>query len=130
MTLINLTIKELLLINHLLCKQHSKVQGVRHPNLIKAALMRPASVYQGNALYPDLPSKSAAMAELIIKGKPFQAANAATALMAGIRLMEKNDHRFARDGIQWDTVRSLINNPLFDTDALADWYRRHLHSDH
>jgi death on curing protein len=130
MKLINVTIKELLLMNHLLCRQQNKSQGVRNPGLLKAALLRPASLYQGTALYADIPSKAAAMAELIIKGKPFLAANMSTGLAAGVRLLEKNDCRFTNDVIHWELVRSLVKDPLFDTDSLADWYRRHLNNTH
>ncbi|MEN9938458.1 MAG: hypothetical protein RLZZ387_5037 [Chloroflexota bacterium] len=88
----------------------------------------PLQVMFGSELYPDLPGKAAAMVFLLIKSRPFLAANETTALLALLRLLAINgaalDPNVSDAELLW-LVRS-VNQADLDREGLEAWLRQNL----
>jgi death on curing protein len=101
--------------------------GIRSQDRLLAALHAPRQVMFGAELYPDLPSKVAVLGFMLLKNRPFNAGNEATALLAMLRMLEINrwpigdgfPHRLAA------VLRAVLNSEL-DRDELTDWLRGEL----
>ncbi|HNP72739.1 MAG TPA: Fic family protein [Kouleothrix sp.] len=101
--------------------------GVASQDRLASALDAPRQVLFGAELYPDLPSKAAALAFLLLKSRPFVGANEATALLALLRMLAINGARLA-DVSDGDLVRIIraVNYSDLDREGLEAWLRDRL----
>ncbi len=101
--------------------------GIRSQDRLLAALGAPQQVMFGMELYPDLPSKAAALGFMVLKNRPFNAANEATALLALLRMLEINNTvvmpRFPEKLAV--ALRAVLHSEL-DRDDLTAWLREEL----
>lgn len=99
--------------------------GLASLDRLLTAIEAPRQVMFGTELYPDLPSKAAAMAFLLLKNRPFLSGNEATALLALLRLLAINDVelRAEVDGQALAEVIRSVNRSLLDRDGLEAWVR-------
>ncbi len=101
--------------------------GIRSQDRVLAALGAPQQVMFGMELYPDLPSKAAALGFMVLKNRPFNAANEATALLALLRMLEINNSvvmpRFPQKLAV--VLRAVLHSEL-DRDDLTAWLREEL----
>ncbi len=101
--------------------------GIRSQDRLLAALGAPQQVMFGMELYPDLPSKAAALGFMVLKNRPFNAANEATALLAVLRMLEINNTvvmpRFPEKLAV--ALRAVLHSEL-DRDDLTAWLREEL----
>lgn len=88
----------------------------------------PRQVMFGAELYPDLPSKAAALVFLLVKSRPFLGANESTALLALLRFLAVNgaalDQSVSDAELLW-LVRA-INQADLDREGLEAWLRQSL----
>ena len=101
--------------------------GVASQDWLASALDAPRQVLFGAELDPDLPSKAAALAFLLLKSRPFVGANEATALLALLRMLAINGARLA-DVSDGDLVRIIraVNYSDLDREGLEAWLRDRL----
>ncbi|HSH82824.1 MAG TPA: Fic family protein [Herpetosiphonaceae bacterium] len=101
--------------------------GIRSQDRLIAALGAPQQVMFGVELYPDLASKTATLGFMVLKNRPFNAANEATALLGMLRLLQINgaalDPRLPSKLAA--VLRSVLHSDL-DRDDLAAWLREEL----
>jgi death on curing protein len=64
--------------------------GIASQDRLTSAVDAPRQVLFETELYPDLPSKAAALTFLLIKNRPFVGANESTALLALLRFLDIN----------------------------------------
>ena len=88
-----LTKDELLDIHAYILERYGGRMGIASQDRLTQVLDTPRQVMFGVELYPDLPSKAAALTFLIMKSHPFVGANEATALMALLRFLHINNAR-------------------------------------
>src|SRR5579859_4447320 len=72
--------------------------GISSQDSLLTALDAPRQTMFGAELYPDLPSKVAALTFLLLKGRVFVSGNQVTALLAMLRILALN-HATLRDEI-------------------------------
>lgn len=122
-----LTKDELLDIHAYILHRYGGRMGIASQDRLTNVIDAPRQVMFGAELYPDLPSKAAALAFLILKSHPFVGANEPTALLALLRLLHLNnaglddadDHELGR------IVRAVSRSDL-DREGLECWLRERL----
>ena len=101
--------------------------GIASQDRLISAVDAPRQVMFGAELYPDLPSKAAALTFLIVKNRPFLGANEATALLALLRFLEIN-HSGLGDVSEAEILQVMraINHADIDRAGLERWLRERL----
>jgi len=101
--------------------------GIASQDRLTNAVDAPRQVMFGAELYPDLPSKAAALMFLLLKNRPFLGANEATALLALLRFLEIN-HSGLGDVSEAEILQVVraINHADIDRAGLERWLRERL----
>jgi death on curing protein len=106
--------------------------GIASQDALNRVVDAPRQVMFSSELYPDVPSKAAALVFLLIKSRPFLAANESTALFALLRFLEINgaelDPNTSEAELLW-LVRS-INQSDLDREGLEAWLRQNMAKPH
>jgi death on curing protein len=100
--------------------------GVSSQDKLTIAVDAPRQAMFGAQLYPDLPSKAAALAFLLLKSRPFLGANEATALMALLRMLDINGARLDVSDAELIWAARSVNLSDLDREGLESWLRDHL----
>jgi len=99
--------------------------GISSQDRLTNALDAPQQVMFGAELYPDLPSKAAALTFLLLKNRPFVKGNQGTALLALLRFLAVNgadlDPAVAPEDLR-DLIRS-VDQSRCDKEQLEQWLR-------
>jgi death-on-curing protein len=122
-----LTKDELLDIHAYILTHYGGRMGIASQDRLTTVIDTPRQVMFGVELYPDLPSKAAALTFLILKSHPFLAANEATALMALLRFLDLNNaglDEVSDAELLW--VTRSINQSDLDREGLENWLRENL----
>ena len=122
-----LTKDELLDIHAFILDRYGGRMGIASQDRLTNVLDAPRQIMFGVELYPDLPSKAAALAFLILKSHPFIGANEATALLALLRFLYINHAGLddtADSELCW-VVRAVSQSDL-DREGMEIWLRENL----
>jgi death-on-curing protein len=99
--------------------------GIASQDRLTGAIDAPRQVLFETELYPDLPSKAAALTFLLLKNRPFLGGNEGVALMALLRFLAINDATLREDvgdaDLLW-LVRA-VNHSDLDKEGLEGWLR-------
>jgi death on curing protein len=102
--------------------------GIASQDALTRVADAPRQVMFSSELYPDLPSKASALVFLLVKSRPFLAANETTALLALLRFLGVNDAALdpevSDSELLW-LVRS-INQGDLDREGLEAWLRQNV----
>lgn len=99
--------------------------GIASQDRLATVIDAPRQVLFGAELYPDLPSKAAALTFFILKNRPFVGGNEATALLALMRFLALNEAALAdvvSDAELIWLVRA-VNQSDIDKDGVERWLR-------
>jgi death-on-curing protein len=101
--------------------------GIQSQDRLHTALNAPLQTMFGAELYPDVPSKAAAMTYLLVKSRPFLGGNEGTALMALLRFLAINDMELSREATPGELFRLMrsLNHSDIDKEGLEAWLREH-----
>jgi death-on-curing protein len=123
-----LTKDDLLDLHSYALERYGGLMGIKSQDRLQSALSAPYQQMFGAELYPDLPSKAAALMYMLVKSRPFMAANEATALLALLRLLAINGQSLRPDvgdsELAW--VFRALNHSDMDKDSLELWLRESL----
>jgi death-on-curing protein len=122
-----LTRDELLDLHTLVIERYGGRMGIRSQDRLLAALNAPQQVMFGADLYPDLAGKMAALGFMLLKNRPFNGGNEATALLAMLRMLATNGYRIDEQFPQrlGATLGDVLRSRR-DRDELAEWLRGEL----
>jgi death-on-curing protein len=122
-----LTKDEVLDLHAYIITRYGGRRGIASLDRLISAVDAPRQVMFGAELYPDLPSKAAALTFLIVKNRPFLGANEATALLALLRFLEIN-HTGLGDVSEAEILQVVraINHADIDRAGLERWLRERL----
>ena len=101
--------------------------GIRSQDRLLAAVYAAQHVMFGAELYPDLASKAAVLGFMILKNRPFNAGNEATALLGMLRMLAINGCQV--DRLFPQKLASVLQGVLhseIDRDDLTAWLREEL----
>lgn len=102
--------------------------GISSQDRLASALDAPQQVMFGAELYPDIPSKAAALTFLLLKNRPFVKGNQGTALLALLRFLAVNGAEL-RPEVASEDLRDLIRSvdqSRCDKDQLEQWLRERM----
>lgn len=101
--------------------------GIRSQDRLLAAVGAPRQVMFDMELYPDLVSKAAALGFMLLKNRPFNGGNEATALLAMLRMLVVNGQGIDRGfpNRLAGVLQAVLHSEL-DRDDLAAWLREEL----
>lgn len=120
-----LTKEDLLDLHIFAVMRYGGLLGIASQDRQQTALNAPRQKMFGVELYPDVHSKAAILAYLLIKSRPFVGGNEVTALVALLRFLAINDAELREDiddeELFW-LFRS-INHSDIDKAGLEDWLR-------
>ena len=122
-----LTKDEMLDLHAFVAQRYGERLGIASQDRLTTAIDAPRQVLFGAELYPDLASKAAALAFLLLKSRPFLGANEGTALLALLRFLEINGASMGEIGAD-ELVRVVrsVNYSRLDRAGLEEWLRGHL----
>lgn len=122
-----LTKDEILDLHAFVAQRYGERLGIASQDRLTSAVDAPRQVLFGAELYPDLASKAAALAFLLLKSRPFLGANEGTALLALLRFLEINGAGVGEVGAD-ELVRVVrsVNYSQLDRAGLEEWLRAHL----
>ena len=124
-----LTRDQLLDLHTFAVERYGGRMGIRSQDRLLAVVNAPQQVMFGAELYPDLAGKAAALGFMILKNRPFNGGNEATALLGMLRMIAANgyqiDEQFPRRLAE--VTRDVLRSQR-DRDDLADWLRGELAS--
>ena len=122
-----LTRDQLLDLHTFAVEQYGGRLGIRSQDRLLATVTAPQQVMFSAELYPDLASKAAVLGFMMLKNRPFNAGNEATALLGMLRMLEINGCRF--DGLFPRKLAAVLRGVLHsevDRDDLTGWLREEL----
>lgn len=102
--------------------------GIASHDRLMTVLDAPRQVLFEAELYPDLPSKAAALVFLMVKSRPFLSANESTALLSMLWFLTLNGVSLPDDVVDAELlwlVRSVSNSDL-DRSGLEHWLRQRI----
>jgi death-on-curing protein len=118
---------DLLDLHTLAVEQYGGRLGIRSQDRLLATIYAPQQTLFETELYPDLASKVAIIGFMVLKNRPFNGGNEATALLSMLYMLADNGftieplfpHKLA------NVLRGVLNSEL-DHNDLATWLRAEL----
>jgi len=118
---------DLLDLHALAIEQYGGRLGIRSQDRLLATIYAPQQMMFGAELYPDLASKVAIFGFMVLKNRPFNGGNEATALLSMLHMLMNNGftitslfpHKLA------NILRGVLNSEV-DQNELAIWLRHEL----
>src|SRR5262245_3267607 len=102
--------------------------GIASQDRLSSAIDAPRQVLFETELYPDLPSKAAALTFLLLKNRPFLGGNEGAALMALLRFLAMNDASLRDDVGDTDLLWLVraVNHSDLDKAGVERWMRENI----
>jgi death-on-curing protein len=120
-----LTPQQLLFIHARLIDVTGGEHGLRDLGLLESAVARPQATFDGQALYPNLFLKVAALMESLAQNHPFVDGNKRTAIIASALFLQKNGRLLQTSNKEMEqfTMHVVQNHPSLD--EMAVWFQKH-----
>jgi death on curing protein len=99
--------------------------GIRDQSAIESAAAQPHMSFGETDLYPDLPSKAAAMAHTLISGHPFVDGNKRVGHAALEAMLVLNGHEISAEIDEQERVILAVASGTLSRDEFIDWIRSH-----
>lgn len=120
-----LTVAEVLELHQSVIDRWGGSGGIRDLNVLESALAQPRQSFGGNDLYPDLPTKAAALCFSLVLNHPFIDGNKRVGHAAMEVFLSLNGYEFhASDDEQEHLVLNLAAGQL-SRDIFSDWVTQH-----
>ena len=99
--------------------------GLRDLELLESAVIRPRQIFAGVDLYPDLPTKAAALFESLVCNHPFVDGNKRTAVAVVEAFLEVNGVEFGPSDDEFERFTIGVAKSNYKTEEIAAWFRAH-----
>jgi death-on-curing protein len=122
--LIYLTPEQVLFIHSRLVTETGGSHGVRDLGLLESAVARPRATFDGQELYPDLFTKTAALMDSLINNHPFLDGNKRTGITAAGLFLLINGWKLSASSQALETITLQVASEGMEVTALAGWLRK------
>jgi death-on-curing protein len=102
--------------------------GLRDRGLLESAIARPAMTFGGDDLYPDLPSKAAALMHSLVLNHPFVDGNKRVGAQAAIVFVMANGWECLATPEELVEITLAVAEGKVAVEALTIWFRQRLRS--
>jgi death on curing protein len=99
--------------------------GLRDADLLSSAVMRPRQTFAGVDLYPDLPTKAAALFDSLICNHPFVDGNKRTAVAVAETFLLVNGADLGCSDIEFEQFTLGVARGEYIMEEIAAWFRAH-----
>ena len=99
--------------------------GLRDAELLESAVLRARQTFSGVELYPDLPSKAAALFESLVGNHPFVDGNKRTGVAVVETFLEVNGASFGPSDDEFERFTLTVAAGDYRTEEIAAWFRAH-----
>jgi death-on-curing protein len=105
--------------------------GIASQDRLATVVATPRQVLFGTELYPDLPSKAAALVFFILKNRPFLGGNEVTALLALLRFLALNNAALRGEISDAELIWLVraVNQADLDKEGVERWLRENIAAD-
>ena len=124
MTVYFLSVAQVLALHARQLQRFGGASGVRDRGALEAAVARPAATFGGEDLYPDLPSKAAALMHSLVLNHPFVDGNKRVGAHAALVLLLVNGWEFGATSHELVDITLRTAAGEIDAGALAIWFRQ------
>jgi death-on-curing protein len=100
--------------------------GLRDPDALQSAVARPAMTFGGEDLYPDVPSKTAALMHSLVMNHSFVDGNKRIGVTAAELFLRLNGYRLDAGDPELEELTVNVAKGDLDVEALAIWFRQRI----
>ncbi len=118
-----LSLEEVLAIHLEAIQEFGGAPEVLDAERLKSCLESPRQTMFGEALYPDLASKTAILFFMLIKNHPFLDGNKRTAVLALMEFLNRNDHCLQASNDELYDFTIAVATSRLDKNQITDWIR-------
>jgi death-on-curing protein len=123
--LIHLTPAQVLFLHARIIEETGGSHGVRDLGLLESAVARPRASFGGEDLYPDLPTKAAALMQSLAGNHPFVDGNKRTAIAAAGIFLSRNGRRLTASNEELECFTLEVAQSRHSLEAIAVWLAAH-----
>ncbi len=120
-----LTPQQVLFIHARLVATTGGNRGIRDVGLLASAVARPQATFEGQALYPDLFEKAAAVLESLILNHPFVDGNKRTGMAAAALMLRQNGWQLRTSNEALVELAMRVAQGGVPLTEIAAWLRQH-----
>lgn len=127
--IVYLSVEQVLHLHEIQIERFGGGGGLRDRAGLESAIARPAATYGGDDLYPDLPSKAAALMHSLVMNHPFVDGNKRVGAMAAELFLEINDRHLLAPDDDIERMAFMVARGEVDAERLAIWFRQRISSE-
>ena len=121
-----LTLEQVLLLHKNVIEQSGGAIGIRDPGILESALAQPNMSFDGQALYPALIEKVAALGFSLINNHPFVDGNKRIGHVAIEVTLLINGYEMRADVDEQETVILSVAAGQMDRELFLEWLQQHV----
>lgn len=119
-----LTPEQVLFLHSRLIQATGGAHGVRDLSMLLSAVARPQATFDGEALYPDLFARAAALLDSLIRNHPFVDGNKRTAITAAGLFLLNNNYRLTVSQEEMVRFTLACAQSQVELQDIAAWLRQ------
>ncbi len=100
--------------------------SIRDLGLVDSAVAQPRMAFGGQALYPALPEKAAALAFSLNRNHPFADGNKRTSHAAMVMFLKRNGHTIEATVDEQERIFLGVAAGAIDRETFTDWVKSHV----
>ena len=124
--ILHLSLDQVLQIHELQIEKFGGAAGLRDPGALESAVARPAMTFGGEDLYPDVPSKTAALMHSLVMNHAFVDGNKRIGVTAAELFIRLNGYRLDASNPELEELTMTVAKGELDAEALAIWFRQRI----
>jgi death-on-curing protein len=124
--ILHLSLDQVLQIHELQIEKFGGAAGLRDPAALESAVARPAMTFGGEDLYPDVPSKTAALMHSLVMNHAFVDGNKRVGITAAELFLRLNGYRLDASNPELEELTMTVARGELDAEALAIWFRQRI----
>jgi death-on-curing protein len=117
---------QILGLHEALVKHFGGAAAVRDRGFLESAAARPAMTFGGEDLYPDIPSKAAALMHSLVLNHPFLDGNKRVGVASAEFFIEQNDYGLGATDGELEELTLAVAEGEVEVEALTIWLRQRL----
>ena len=126
MTIVYLSVEQVLAFHEALVGQFGGASGVRDRGALESAVARPAMTFGGEDLYGDLASKGAALMHSLVLNHPFVDGNKRVGVATAEFFLERNASTLEASDEELERLTLAVAEGKVAIEALTIWFRQRL----
>jgi death-on-curing protein len=121
-----LSVEQVLQIHELQIENFGGSADLRDEGALESAVARPAMTFGGEDLYPDVPSKAAALMHSLVMNHAFVDGNKRVGITTAELFLRLNGFRLDAGDSHLEELTLTVARGELDAEALAIWFRQRI----